>query len=650
MQFRAKQIAPPKDWSAFEDLCHALFKHVWNDPIAQKNGRRGQKQHGVDVFGSLNGDRSSFQGVQCKGKDTNYGSKVELPEVVTEIAKAERFVPCLKHWIFATTAPADAPLQKSARELSVERKKKGLFSVDVLGWEEIQALMADAPEVIREFYPEHSDYIPVVIEALRTLPSIEAKLNGLVDRIAENVGTQPKPAIWESIAFDNDRGLGPALMGRPLGPADVAACPRLVEADSLLSQLRIASSARVVGEPGSGKSICSYQVASELAASGYEVVRLVDPQSEAVQLKSSGTNSRRLYLIDDAHLMPPRLLGRLEDQAGPGRLVLSTHNAIARWDEHRGSVSLDAKRAVKTIAAAFRADLPRTLSAVRLADDHVGERMMDADLRQRIDHAEHAADRPWQFCFILGGGWRRSTQAADAARSADADFVLAAVAMRQLATRDARATASDIEEICVRVGIEGAVVGRALTWLEGQRLLLGSADCRCPHQRFASVVLKRILEGRDTDGRLLIGRMIDGLLCDSRYPFAGVRSLLHELRFGSGGYSWRWLLQESTVQTLAKRCWLAEGEERGFAALALSELWDFTKGGATAIVGQMSRCWRSGFQTRMTAPTGSVTYSIVSTSRIARSHRPRSPLQTRSPSPTPIRTRAPRPHTGSPIL
>ena len=151
MQFRAKQIAPPKEWGTFEDLCHALFKQVWEDPLAQKNGRRGQAQCGVDIFGSLNGGSESYWGVQCKGKDSNYGSKAEWSEVLTEIAKAEKFSPKLDKWIFATTAPADATLQKAAREISVERKAKGLFSIDVLGWEEIQALMSGTPEVITEF-------------------------------------------------------------------------------------------------------------------------------------------------------------------------------------------------------------------------------------------------------------------------------------------------------------------------------------------------------------------------------------------------------------------------------------------------------------------------------------------------------------------
>lgn len=586
MQFRAKQIAPPREWGTFEDLCHALFKRVWQDPLAQKNGRRGQAQHGVDVVGSPNGDRRSYRGVQCKGKDSNYGSKAEWSEVLAEIAKAEKFSPKLDEWIFATTAPADATLQKAARELSVKRGANGLFSVDVLGWEEIQTLMAGAPEVITGFYPEHADHLPQVIEALRALPSLEAKLAGLVERIDAKLLAPSNPhgsAVWEMVKFDGDRGLGPALMGYSLGPSDAAACPRLTEVSSVLTQLKIAYSARLIGEPGAGKSICSYQAAKDLAAEGFEVVRLLDPQADNIALETPLPGKRRLHLIDDAHLLKPNLLSRIEDQAGPARLVLSTHNAVERIS-HRGAITLDAKRAVKTIAAALRADLPNTLRAVRFADDEVGERMMNADLGERLDHAESAADRPWQFCFVLGGGWRRSKQAADSARAANADLILAAVAMRQLVSRDARAVPSEIAEVCERAGIDSGMVDDGLEWLGKQRLIVGAADCRTPHQRFASVVLKRVLEGQGKDGRGKIATMLEGVLCDPRFPYAGLRVLIHELRFG-GDYRWTRLLGQPEVEAAVARCWAADGSDRGFAALALSDLWDFAEGGATAVVG-----------------------------------------------------------------
>lgn len=587
MQFRAKQIAPPKEWGTFEDLCHALFKRVWQNPLAQKNGRRGQAQHGVDVFGFPNGDCQFYWGVQCKGKESNYGSKAQWPEVLTEVAKAGKFSPKLDRWIFATTAPTDAALQKAARKLSVERRAKGLFSVDVLGWEEIQALLAGAPDVITEFYPEHADHLPQVIEALRAFPSLEAKLASLVERIDTQLFEPSNPhgsAVWEMVTFDDDRGLGPSLMGYSLGPSDATACPRLTEVGTILTQLKIAYSARLIGKPGTGKSICSYQVAKELAAEGFEVLRLLDPQADNIALGTELLGKRRLYFIDDAHLLKPRILSRIEDLASPTRLVLSTHNALEHVS-HRGAITLDAKRAVKTIAAALRADLPKTLEAVRLADNHVGERMMDADLGERLDHAESAADRPWQFCFVLGGGWRRSKQAADSARAANADLILAAVAMRQLASRDARAVPGEIAEVCERAGIDARTVDQGLEWLGKQRLIVGAADCRTPHQRFASVVLKRVLEGQYKDGREKIAAMIEGVLRDPQFPYAGLRVLIHELRFGSGDYSWTRLLGQPGVEAAVARCWAAEGSDRGFAALALSDLWDFADGGATAVVG-----------------------------------------------------------------
>ena len=598
MQFRAKQIAPPKDWETFEGLCHAVFKKVWQDPLAQKNGRRGQSQSGVDIFGSLSGDRESYRGVQCKGKEANYGSKATRSEIEAEIAKAEEFTPTLEHWAFATTAPVDGRLQEAAREISVRRKKDGLFAVDVLGWEEIQALMADHPEVIREFYPEHADYIPEVMEALRELPSISTKLKVLIDlpdAPTHHAAKRPTTGKWEVISFHANRGLGPALLGRPMGPSDAIACPRLAEADMLASQLNVAFSARLRGEPGVGKSICSYQVARDYAATGYEVLRLSDPQADAIDPPIS-TTAKRLLLVDNAHLMVPANLARLEENAGPDQMVLSVHSVLDQSDFERSSVTVDAKRAVRTIASAFRADLPRTLGFVRVADDRVGERMGDEDLALRIEQAERDADRPWQFCFILGGGWRRSRHAAEAARGVGADFVLAAVAMRQLASQDAIALPRDIAAILEMGEAPGQDVERHLEWLEHQRLILAFTDCRTPHQRFAAVVLNQIILGQDIAGRQRIGRMIDAILTGPRYPLAGLRTVLHEIWFGIGDNRWTQLPDRTAIEKLAKRCWRAKGKDRGFAALALSELWRFPDGSAEIVIDpyvETFSCWIS---------------------------------------------------------
>ena len=574
MQFHDKVIAPPKNWETFENLCHDLFRLVLQDPTAQKVGRKGQAQQGVDIFGYRNRNLESSWGIQCKGKDSNYGSGVTEDELLREIAKADTFTPPLKYWIYATTAPVDANIQKTARELTIQRNRIGVFRIDVLGWYEIQSLLADYPNVIRKFYPEHADQIPEIVDAIRMLPSIDSKLDSLIDLVEANIIHSVEPPAsgdWVELSFNADRGLGPALLGRPMGPSDATACPRLQEVDSLTSELNIAHSARLVGEPGVGKSICCYQVAREYAESEYRVFRLSDPQSKQVE-PPAPSEVKHFLFIDNAHLMTPADLARLEELSSPRQLVLSSHNTVDNSDFGRGSVILNGKQAVHTIASEFRSDLEGTLQYVREVDDHVGKGELDEDLKKRIDHAEVEAERPWHFCFILGGGWRRSQQSADAARSAGSDYVLAAVAIRQLASRDAIAKREDILSICKTEEESETDIQRHLDWLENQRLILHCSDCRTPHLRFASIVLTQILNGQESAGIRQIGRMVNEVLLDPTYSFVGLRNLLIALRQGSTNFNWSKLPQRSTIEAITHRCWRAKGKNRNFAALTLSEL------------------------------------------------------------------------------
>lgn len=154
MDSRNKQIPKPKHWQEFEELCLALFREVWKDKLAQKNGRVGQPQHGVDVWGAVDGNRSRFQGVQCKGKDESLGSTLTESELLSEIMKAEKFSPGLEHWVLATTAAADAELQRIAREISVDRERQGKFTVQVMGWGDLESMLSYHWTVLEAFYPE----------------------------------------------------------------------------------------------------------------------------------------------------------------------------------------------------------------------------------------------------------------------------------------------------------------------------------------------------------------------------------------------------------------------------------------------------------------------------------------------------------------
>jgi len=146
---------------------------IWNDDGAQLHGRQGQVQHGVDVFGRKNGT-GTYQGIQCKGKDASIGASVTETELRNEVEKAKRFKPPLSKFILATTAQNDAKIQEVARKITVEHEKKGLFSVEVLGWSEIQQRLSGFLEVIDAFYP---DMGPTSQSTLKTTQIIEEKID-----------------------------------------------------------------------------------------------------------------------------------------------------------------------------------------------------------------------------------------------------------------------------------------------------------------------------------------------------------------------------------------------------------------------------------------------------------------------------------------
>jgi len=575
MDFRDKQIAPPKNWVLFENLCLTLFRETWDDPFAKKNGRSGQAQHGVDIFGRPHGVGSEWVGVQCKGKEEGYGAKASLPEFKSELAKAEGFTPSLTRWIFATTSPSDAILQKACREIAQQRSASGKFDVEFLSWDDIQSLLAERPSVLRDFYPEHAFNIPGILERLEALPTGRTSVKGVAEIARRSSQTDEIRGAWLPISFDEHRDMGPAIMGRPLGPADAAACPRIPEVAPLLSQLRSGYSARLVGIPGAGKSVCAYQVALHFANEGWNVLRLRNANKDTPILVQHRGEGPTLYFIDDAHLMSEMVLRSAEEQTTSSAFLLSAQTASEPAEHLRGAITIDARRAVDTIARSLRSDrLAETYRLVRVADDTVGEHAGDETIEMRIDHAAEKADFPWQFCFILGGGWRRSRDAADNARQASADVVLACAAVNQLASGDASIRRTQLAAALQAEGLELPVIDRALDWLLSQRMLIGANDLRCPHQRFAAIVLKRVLAGQSQAAQEVIGRLIGQALSNDAYPMLGIRSLLFELAF-SGEYArqWTWIVPQSALVAVNERCWIAVSpRERSFACFVATEL------------------------------------------------------------------------------
>lgn len=141
-----KSIRPPENWQDFETLCKKLFGEVWGCQYTiKKNGRQGQSQAGVDVYGKPKG-QNDYWGIQCKGKDNYLNTQLTKKEIDEEIKNALGFEPKLKAFIFATTAHKDVEIEKYIRIKDKESIDAGNFEIVIYSWPDLVDLIEENKE------------------------------------------------------------------------------------------------------------------------------------------------------------------------------------------------------------------------------------------------------------------------------------------------------------------------------------------------------------------------------------------------------------------------------------------------------------------------------------------------------------------------
>lgn len=155
------------DPEEFESMCRAAMALRWNSPNLQKNGRKGQRQQGVDVYGP---DEIGRQvGIQCK----NYTASPSMTLIKKEIANAEKFKGQLSALFIAASGDFDSKLQQEVRLLSEQRVAAGKFAVSMLFWDEIIDGLQLNPQVIKNFFPHITLPTPTTVDRGRLLAALE---------------------------------------------------------------------------------------------------------------------------------------------------------------------------------------------------------------------------------------------------------------------------------------------------------------------------------------------------------------------------------------------------------------------------------------------------------------------------------------------
>lgn len=150
------EIAPPANWQDFERLTLDYAKKQWKDEYAQRHGRQGQAQSGVDIYGTHSISHELI-GIQCKKKKHFEVSSKQLTiaEIDVEIDAAKTFSPRLDHFIIATTGPRDVNLQEHIR---IQNQSSIPFKISLLFWEDYQEFLNDHVGLMYKYYKEVLEY------------------------------------------------------------------------------------------------------------------------------------------------------------------------------------------------------------------------------------------------------------------------------------------------------------------------------------------------------------------------------------------------------------------------------------------------------------------------------------------------------------
>jgi len=219
-----KTIQKPENWQDFESLCKKLWGEIWEIPMKiKKNGRQGQPQAGVDIYG-IPKNKNKYWGIQCKGKDEYANAKLTKKEINKEIGNAKKFKPELAVFIFATTMNKDSKIEEYIREKDLESRESGKFEILLFCWEDIADLITENKDTFNYYvsdkqHKEKYEFIvylndfqseisiqPVCIREIRRYRLKEVEnLNVLRSIPHRSIAFPTLPTIQGQILADSDR-------------------------------------------------------------------------------------------------------------------------------------------------------------------------------------------------------------------------------------------------------------------------------------------------------------------------------------------------------------------------------------------------------------------------------------------------------------
>lgn len=348
-------------------------------------------------------------------------------------------------------------------------------------------------------------------------------LKGTNETFYEPVNTE----IWEEVNFSYQRDLSHAIMGYRLTSADVEACPRFPQVDKIKKQLSIVDYTIVEGETGCGKSISIYQAAYDFYKDGWRVYHC--KETEDFDIRNIQDNTElSLYIIDDAQQLSEKVVNALTRQARPNAkiLIAKTISPVVKQD----TIILTNKEAVALMYTNFMKKKEEIVPIVHKCDSNIGISYLDQPIEWRLRDAKEAVT-PWQFNYILRGGWQNMKDRYQMICSHNnCDLLVAAIAVFQILRLD---HSVDYNWLCNRLErFDDSLFWNKsdLQYLVEKMIVLSEEDVRIVHMESAKVIIELFLKDSEKSKQEILQHFIEKTFIEKCFSPLGLVWLCNGVR------------------------------------------------------------------------------------------------------------------------
>ena len=148
------KLPRPGSADEFEEICVECLRLRWGDANAQRFGRSGQAQGGVDIFGHPHWLNGATAAAQCKNVD-----RLSLGEIVAELNKLRDFPSPIAEYYVLIGGPRDANLQSAVLQ---SLRSSAHPPVVLLFWPDIVQEVSAVPELVAKYWSTFGNGVPAV--------------------------------------------------------------------------------------------------------------------------------------------------------------------------------------------------------------------------------------------------------------------------------------------------------------------------------------------------------------------------------------------------------------------------------------------------------------------------------------------------------